>query len=180
MLAAEDRLRALIRQQGPITFAHFMQEALFASGGGYYSSPRHLEGHGDYFTSPAAHPLFGTILAIQLQQMWELLDEPVTFTVVELGAGSGMLASQITSPQTTVASAFTSALRYVAVDRFAPPGELVRVATADGVGVVPRPRRQTGGSGGRRVDVQQTGHEALDLVTGDDDVADDVIEKLGI
>ena len=122
MQPAEARLRALIQQQGPITFSRFMQEALFASGVGYYSSPRHLEEHGDYFTSPAAHPLFGTLLAIQLQQMWELLDEPSTFTVVELGAGSGLLAAQITSAQTTVAPAFTSALRYIAVDRFAPAG----------------------------------------------------------
>ena len=122
MQPAEAHLRALIHQQGPITFAQFMQEALFASGSGYYSSPRHLEQHGDYFTSPAAHPLFGTVLSIQLQQMWEILEEPSTFTVVELGAGAGQLAAQVTSNHSTLAPAFTSALRYVAVDRFTPTG----------------------------------------------------------
>ena len=131
MQPVEARLRALIHQQGPITFAQFMQEALFASGTGYYSSPRHLEQHGDYFTSPAAHPLFGTLLAIQLQQMWELLEEPPTFTVIELGAGSGQLAAQITSAHTAVAPAFSSALRYVAVDRFAPAGLSASGAAGD-------------------------------------------------
>ncbi len=121
MHTPEQHLRDLARHSGPLTFARFMEVALFAPETGYYASVSHLQDHGDYFTSPAAHPLFGTLLAIQLQQMWQLLDRPSPFTVVELGAGSGLLASQIAAPQPAVSREFASALRYVTVDRFAPP-----------------------------------------------------------
>ena len=131
MHTPEQHLRDLVRHSGPLTFARFMEVALFAPETGYYASASHLQDHGDYFTSPAAHPLFGTLLAIQLQQMWQLLDRPSPFTVVELGAGSGLLASQIAAPQPAVSREFASALRYVTVDRFAPPAAGGKEGRAD-------------------------------------------------
>ena len=121
MHPAEQHIRELIHQQGRISFARFMETALFSPRGGYYTSAEHLEDRGDFFTSPAAHPLFGALLAIQLEQMWELLDRPPRFTVVEPGAGSGLLSRDILSFSTALAPGFASALRYVALDRFPPP-----------------------------------------------------------
>lgn len=121
MHPTEQRLRELILQHGPITFARFMELALFSPEGGYYTTPRHLDARGDYFTSPAAHPLFGVLLGIQLQQMWELLEKPNPFTVVELGAGSGLLGRELVRPRPFLDPDFSSALRYIAVERFAPP-----------------------------------------------------------
>jgi SAM-dependent MidA family methyltransferase len=120
MHPAEQHVWELVHRQGRISFARFMETALFSPRGGYYTSPKHLEDRGDYFTSPAAHPLFGALLAIQLEQMWELLDRPPRFTVVEPGAGSGQLGRDIVHFSAALTPGFASALRYVALDRFAP------------------------------------------------------------
>jgi SAM-dependent MidA family methyltransferase len=59
----------------------------------YYSSPRNPIGtDGDFYTSPDLDPIFGRLLARQLEQMSEGFDR---FTVVELGAGKGLLARDI-------------------------------------------------------------------------------------
>ena len=119
MHPVEEQLRATIRSQGPVTFRRFMELALYSPSGGYYRSPQRVGPSGDYFTSPAAHPLFGWLLAAQLQQMWELLERPETFTVVEAGAGSGLLSRDLLAGCRAMDPRFGDAVRSVAVDRVA-------------------------------------------------------------
>ena len=78
---AETEIRRRISERGPITFAEFMDVALYWPEGGYYSaSGGRAAGPfgpaGDYYTSPMAHPAFGALLAVQLYQFWLLLDRP--------------------------------------------------------------------------------------------------------
>jgi SAM-dependent MidA family methyltransferase len=61
-------LRREIQGVGPITFAHFMELALYAPGLGYYERPRVLGRDGDFFTSVSVGPLFGQLLAFQFAQ----------------------------------------------------------------------------------------------------------------
>jgi SAM-dependent MidA family methyltransferase len=93
-----------------------MELALYSPLGGYYRSHTPIGPAGDYFTSPTAHPLFGVLLAAQLQQMWELLGKPSPFTVIEAGAGNGILSRDITSAIQTTNPGFARALQYVALD----------------------------------------------------------------
>jgi SAM-dependent MidA family methyltransferase len=59
----------------------------------YYSSPRSPIGiDGDFYTSADLDPIFGQLLAKQFEQ-WAVAYE--TFTIVELGAGKGLLARDI-------------------------------------------------------------------------------------
>src|SRR5262249_25016404 len=59
----------------------------------YYSSPRSPIGiDGDFYTSADLDPVFGQLLAKQFQQWATRFD---TFTIVELGAGKGLLARDI-------------------------------------------------------------------------------------
>jgi len=51
---------------------------------------------GDYDTSPTVHPLFGSMVAKQLVQMWTLMDAE-EWTVLEMGAGEGYLCHDILS-----------------------------------------------------------------------------------
>lgn len=97
-----------------------MELALYSPQGGYYRSPTPIGPAGDYFTSPTAHPLFGALLASQLLQMWELLGKPSTFTVLEAGAGNGILARDIANATRTTSPEFFQALRYVTLDYAAP------------------------------------------------------------
>lgn len=95
--AISDQLRALIGNEirasgGWISFARFMELALYAPGLGYYSAgSRKLGAHGDFVTAPEISPLFARCLARQLAQ----LAQQGMNTVLELGAGSGALAAEL-------------------------------------------------------------------------------------
>src|SRR5690349_17929989 len=84
-----------IRQHGPVPFHDFMEMALYHPGYGYYSTAREKIGKdGDYYTSPCLSSLFGEMIARQLEEMWHWLDKP-SFSVVEYGAGTGLLCRDI-------------------------------------------------------------------------------------
>jgi len=75
---------------GSLSFAQYMEEALYAPGLGYYTAGLHKFGaSGDFVTAPEISPLFGQCLAKQIS---EVLRELGTGEVLEVGAGSGALA----------------------------------------------------------------------------------------
>lgn len=118
--AAEQAIRERIQAQGRITFAEFMRTALYHPVDGYYTSEKPFGAAGDYYTSPAAHPAFGALLAVQLYGMWRAMGKPPDFTVVEMGAGNGMLADDILACAARLPDGFTDSARYIAIDRYAP------------------------------------------------------------
>ncbi|MDR4496315.1 MAG: SAM-dependent methyltransferase [Candidatus Scalindua sp.] len=84
-----------VTKGGLITFADFMDMALYHPEYGYYTSTKERIGRkGDYYTSSDVHPLFGQLIARQLEQMWRILGMGM-FTVVEMGAGKGLLCYDI-------------------------------------------------------------------------------------
>jgi len=75
---------------GSISFAEFMQHALYSPGLGYYSAgARKLGTDGDFVTAPEISPLFGRVLA---RQSAFVLDQVGGGAMFEPGAGSGALA----------------------------------------------------------------------------------------
>jgi SAM-dependent MidA family methyltransferase len=79
-----------------ITFAEFMELALYHPQQGYYSTNQSGQGiQTDFFTSPHLGSDFGELLATQFAQMWETLDRPTPFTLIEMGAGQGLLVQDI-------------------------------------------------------------------------------------
>ena len=113
---ASQEILQRIRRQGKITFAEFMQLALYWPNGGYYAGPAPSAPAKDYYTAPGAHPAFGALLAVQLFQMWQRLNEPRPFWVVEPGAGSGLLSHDIVAAAAHLPGGFPQALRYLCVD----------------------------------------------------------------
>ncbi len=90
-------IRNQIQEAGPMTFRDFMEMALYHPEHGYYNSTRPKLGEGgDFYTSSYVTELFGELLARQLEEMWRLLDGG-PFTVVEYGAGTGLLCQDILS-----------------------------------------------------------------------------------
>ena len=88
-----EHLQKRIRNEGPLRFRDYMEEALYHPRFGYYSSDRNPIGFsGDFFTAPDLDPVFGKILASRFQEMSAGMP---SFTVVELGAGKGLLARHI-------------------------------------------------------------------------------------
>ncbi|HEY9831111.1 MAG TPA: class I SAM-dependent methyltransferase [Stenomitos sp.] len=79
-----------------ITFADYMNLALYHPKQGYYASGAvNIGSEGDFFTSPHLSRDFGELLAEQFAQMWEILGRPTPFTLMEMGAGQGLLAADI-------------------------------------------------------------------------------------
>ncbi len=87
------RLRDAIRDHGPITFAEFMEHALYGPGGFYADPPVGPSGH--FVTSPHVHPVFGDLVRFALLEARDALGRPEPLRVVELGAGDGTLARQL-------------------------------------------------------------------------------------
>ncbi len=82
--------------QNKITFADYMNWVLYHLEYGYYTVNHPQFGtQGDFVTSPYLGSDFGEMLAEQFFQMWEILDRPNPFTLVEMGAGQGILARDI-------------------------------------------------------------------------------------
>ena len=79
-----------------ITFSEYMDLALYHPEYGYYATGAvNIGSEGDFFTSPHLGRDFGELLAEQFAQMWEILGRPAPFTLVEMGAGQGLLAADI-------------------------------------------------------------------------------------
>ncbi len=96
--AHSQALAEMIREQilangGSISFARYMELALYAPGQGYYSAGATRFGaHGDYVTAPEVSPLFSRCLARQCRQVLAGLPEG---DILELGAGSGIMARDL-------------------------------------------------------------------------------------
>ncbi|MDG4597701.1 MAG: SAM-dependent methyltransferase [Candidatus Contendobacter sp.] len=89
-----DILRAAIADAGgAISFARFMDLALYAPGLGYYrAGARKFGPGGDFVTAPELSPLFSRCLAHQCQ---DILDALGGGDILELGAGTGVMAADI-------------------------------------------------------------------------------------
>ncbi|PZO33432.1 MAG: hypothetical protein DCF17_21925 [Shackletoniella antarctica] len=79
-----------------ITFAEFMELALYHPQGGYYTTKEAILGfEGDFVTSAHLGHDFGELLATQLAEMWQHLGRPDPFALVEMGAGQGLIAADV-------------------------------------------------------------------------------------
>ena len=88
-----DSIRNHIAMHGDwISFARYMELALYAPGLGYYTAGAHKFGEaGDFITAPELSPLFGRTLA---RQATEIMAASAPH-ILELGAGSGKLAADM-------------------------------------------------------------------------------------
>jgi SAM-dependent MidA family methyltransferase len=99
-LAHSQKLTNLIHAEiagagGSLSFARFMELALYAPGLGYYSAGSHKLGKmGDFTTAPEISPLFAHCIARQCREILSALSKPA---ILEIGAGSGQLAFDLLS-----------------------------------------------------------------------------------
>ena len=89
------QIQAEIRRDGPISFARFMELALYAPGLGYYERQRKIGRRGDFFTSVSVGPLFGELLGFQFAQWISQNPSFDRLQIVEAGAHDGALAADI-------------------------------------------------------------------------------------
>ena len=112
-----------ITRNGPIPFVRFMELALYHPQYGYYMRQSDSVEHerigwsGDFYTSSDVHPILGRAIAAQARQMDEVLGCPAPFTIVEMGAGKGLLARDCLAAIHEDQDDFASRVRYVLIER---------------------------------------------------------------
>src|SRR5207245_9043054 len=77
-------IRNEIGANGPISFARFMELALYHPDRGYYASGRaNIGRRGDFFTNVSVGSLFGRLLAFQFAEIWDKLGRPRHLLIME-------------------------------------------------------------------------------------------------
>ncbi|MFA5860860.1 MAG: SAM-dependent methyltransferase [Candidatus Thermoplasmatota archaeon] len=83
-----DRLRERIEREGPITFHDYMEAALYDPDGGYYARGPRIGGTGADFSTSVSFESFRDAIATLVERL-------ALPRVVELGAGTGLLARTV-------------------------------------------------------------------------------------
>ena len=133
-----------IRSTGPMTFARFMEHALYDPEAGYYAGSGEPDvattgpgRRGDFLTAPESHAIFGWAVARHVESVWLALDRPARFVVREHGAGTGALAAGILDGLRRAGSELLEAIRYQAIDTSGSRVAALR-ARLDALGVADR------------------------------------------
>ena len=112
-------IRNEIGANGPISFARFMELALYHPDCGYYASGRaNIGRRGDFFTNVSVGPIFGRLLASQFAEIWEKLGRPDDFKIVEQGAHDGVFAADALSALRRSAADCFAATSYCMIEPF--------------------------------------------------------------
>src|SRR5439155_949163 len=120
-----EAIRDAIEARGPITFAEFMELALYGPGGFYQTPP--VGPSGDFVTSPHVHPVFCELVAAALRELADRLGPPSPLRLVEVGAGDGTLARCL------LAGSGGLPISYTPVERS--HGARTELSTIEGIGV---------------------------------------------
>lgn len=88
-MSLKERLAELIRTEGPIPLSTFMQIALHDPASGYYATRPGLGR--DFTTAPEISQIFGELIGLWIVHEWRALGAPDSFSLVEIGPGSGQL-----------------------------------------------------------------------------------------
>jgi len=85
----------ILKNNIKIPLDKFINEALYSKSKGYYSKKNPIGKKGDFITSPNISVMFSEMIAIWIVSLWENLGSPKKINIIELGAGSGEMMSQI-------------------------------------------------------------------------------------
>lgn len=113
-----EQIREEISQTGNISFARFMELALYCPETGYYEKKKDIVGRqGDFITSVSVGSLFGELLAYQFA-MWldELKTRHEKLQIIETGAHDGKLAADILNWLQTHRPDLFSTIEYVILE----------------------------------------------------------------
>jgi len=90
-MSVEYKIRQLIDQSGYITCDRLMEEVLHLNPTSYYRQTKSLAEEGDFITAPEISQLFGEIIGLWCIKEWQRIGSPKNLSLVELGAGRGLL-----------------------------------------------------------------------------------------
>jgi SAM-dependent MidA family methyltransferase len=107
---AFDAIREAIESTGPITFAEFMELALYGPGGFYQMPP--VGPGGGFVTGPHVHPVFCELVTAAVRELGDRLGRPPPpLRLAEVGAGDGTLARHVLEAAGELQIAYTAVER---------------------------------------------------------------------
>ena len=95
VLTLEQQIDTQIRAGGPMSVATYMGLCLTHPTKGYYRAREPIGGKGDFITAPEISQMFGELIGFFLVNLWQQMNEPKAFTLLELGPGRGTLMADI-------------------------------------------------------------------------------------
>ncbi|MDO9414786.1 class I SAM-dependent methyltransferase [Pararhizobium sp.] len=90
-----DKIKAIIRQTGPMSVADYFSLCLADPDHGYYRTHEPFGETGDFITAPEVSQLFGEMLGIFLIHAWQRHGMPADVRIVEIGPGRGTMMADI-------------------------------------------------------------------------------------
>ena len=94
-----------------------MELALYWPLHGYYPTLTNTNRIKDFITSPKTHPLFATMICKQIHEMWEKLNKPENFLVIDYGGGDGTLIKDIINVSEQFEEQFKSSLKFTIIEK---------------------------------------------------------------
>jgi SAM-dependent MidA family methyltransferase len=121
-----EKILSEIDLNGPMSFARFMELALYDVPHGYYMTKKvesdlpssdRIGWGGDFYTAPELSPILAKTLVRQILAIDDQLGHPPQFTFMEIGAGNGTFAFDFIQECRTIAPDFFHRLFYQIVER---------------------------------------------------------------
>jgi len=103
-----------IKQNETISFRDYMDMALYHGDLGYFTSSNTIGKKGDFFTSPFISSAFGAMIGRQIEEFRKQISGD--FTIIEYGAGTGLLCYDILEYLKLNHEGFKS-IRYVIIEK---------------------------------------------------------------
>jgi len=97
------KLKAVIRERGPISVRAYMEACLYDPEYGYYRTRAAIGRTGDFITAPEISQTFGELIGLWCAVVWEQMGRPARFDLIELGPGRGTLMRDALRAQSRVA-----------------------------------------------------------------------------
>jgi SAM-dependent MidA family methyltransferase len=90
-----DKIKALIRANGPISVTDYFALCLADPEYGYYRTREPFGQHGDFITAPEISQLFGEMIGIFMVHAWQQHGTPTNVRLVEIGPGRGTMMADM-------------------------------------------------------------------------------------
>ena len=88
-------LKRRIADEGPLSVARFMEDALVHPRLGYYMGRDPFGREGDFITAPEISQMFGELIGLWCVIEWQAMGKPTPVNLVELGPGRGTLMADV-------------------------------------------------------------------------------------
>lgn len=90
-----DKIKALIRANGPISVTDYFALCLADPEHGYYRTREPFGRHGDFITAPEISQLFGEMIGVFMVHAWQRHGAPAAVRLVEIGPGRGTMMADM-------------------------------------------------------------------------------------